>query len=155
MAALVRLGEAPHGVIALPGSLLLRRIGELIDEVRQQSHVALLPEQRAIGRFAVAARTSCLLVILLDRFRQRQVNHGAHGRLINPQAEGQRTHQDRDLVGHPALLVAPALIGIHLAVVGDRRDPVLGEEIHRLIHSRNGRGVDDHVAAGVRFKGLD
>ena len=155
MAARGGLGEAPHSVISLPGSLPFRRIGDTVDEMRQQSRIALLPEQDAIGRSAIAPRASGLLVILLDRLGQGKMNHRAHRGLIDPQPEGQCAHQHRDLVGHPALLVAPAPGGIHLAVVGNSRDPVLGQEIHRFIHPDNGGGVDDRVAVGVREQGLN
>jgi hypothetical protein len=58
MAAVPRFGKPAHGVISLPGALLFAGIGELLDEMRQQPDVTLLPEQRAIGRLSVAAGTA-------------------------------------------------------------------------------------------------
>ncbi len=83
MAAAVRFNESADGVVALPGALLLGRVGDLPDEVRQQASVALLPQQNAIRRKPVASGASRLLVILLDRFGQRKMNHGAHRCFIN------------------------------------------------------------------------
>ena len=72
MAAAGALDEAAHGVVALPGALLFRRILQLVDEIRQQAGVLGLPEQDAIGGQAVAAGAARFLVILLDGFGQRR-----------------------------------------------------------------------------------
>ena len=54
MAASLRFGETADYMIALPGALLFFPVGDLLDEVREQARIALLPEQNAISRLAVA-----------------------------------------------------------------------------------------------------
>src|SRR5258708_207827 len=75
MAASSRLGIPANFVIALPGALLFRRIGDLVDKIGQQSHVALLPQQDAISRLPIAPCASGLLIVLLDRLGQREMDH--------------------------------------------------------------------------------
>ena len=65
------LSEAANLVITLPRSLLLRGIVELVNEIRQQAHIAFLPQQNAIGGLPIASRAAGLLVVLLNGFRQR------------------------------------------------------------------------------------
>ena len=48
MAAFRGFHKPAHGVITLPGTLPLPRILQLLDEMRQQSGIALLPQQHAI-----------------------------------------------------------------------------------------------------------
>src|SRR5439155_16591391 len=91
--ALAGFGEPPHCVIALPGALFLSRVRELVDEMRQQPDVALLPQQRTVGRLAVASGAARLLIILLDRLRHREMNYSSHRRLVDSQSEGDRPDQ--------------------------------------------------------------
>src|SRR5258707_859790 len=51
-------------VVTLPRALFLQRISDLIDEVCQQSYIALLPEQDAVGGQAIPAGAAGFLVIL-------------------------------------------------------------------------------------------
>ena len=67
MTATRRIHEASDGVVTLPGALFLGRVADLLDEVRQQTGIAFLPQQQAIGWLAVATGASGFLVILLDR----------------------------------------------------------------------------------------
>ena len=62
--------KTANGVIALPGAFFLDRVGDLIDKVRQQCRVPLLPEQYAIRGVSITPGTSGFLVILLDGFGQ-------------------------------------------------------------------------------------
>src|SRR3989475_11008039 len=117
MPAALRFGKAADCAIALPGTLLLCRVGYLLDEVRQQAGITLLPEQKAISRKPVAPGAPRLLVILLNRFRQREMNHGAYGSFVDTQSESYGAHQHGHFVRHPAFLVAPSSAGIHLAVI--------------------------------------
>src|SRR5712692_9889733 len=149
MPATLRFGKAADCAIALPGTRLLCRVGYLLDEVRQQAGIALLPEQKAISRMPVAPGASRLLVILLDRFRQREMNHGAYGSLVDTQSESYGAHQHAHFVRHPALLVAPSSPGIHLAVICNGGNSLLLEEIHCPFDPGDRGGVDDDVAVRV------
>ena len=64
------LDEAAYLMVSLPGTFFLCCVGNLADEIRQQSHVPPLPQQKTIGRLAIAACTPGFLVVLLDRFWQ-------------------------------------------------------------------------------------
>src|SRR3989442_11296537 len=149
MPAALRFGKAADCAIALPGALLLCRVGYLLDEVRQQAGITLLPEQKAISQKPVAPGAPRLLIILLDRFRQREMNHGAYGSLVDTQSESYGAHQHAHFVRHPALLVAPSSAGIHLAVICDGGNSLLLEEIHCLFDPGDRGGVDDDVAVRV------
>src|SRR5690242_17457743 len=70
MTAFTRFGKAADFAIALPGLLLLGRIGDLLDEMRQQTGVFFLPKYQTIGRTAVPAGAARFLIVLLDRFGQ-------------------------------------------------------------------------------------
>src|SRR5712691_6669131 len=126
MPAALLFGKAADCAVALPGSLPLCRVGYLLDEVRQQAGITLLPEQKAISQKPVAPGAPRLLIILFDRFRQREMNHGAHGGFIDAEAERDRADQHAHSVRHPALLVAPPVVDLHLAVIRDGGNP------HRL-----------------------
>src|SRR5271169_863240 len=125
MAAAIRVDESPDGVIALPCPFLLGWVRNLSDEVRKQSRIAFLPEQNAICGKAVAPSSSRLLVILLDRLGQRQVNYGAHRGFVDSQSEGDRPDQHAYFVGHPAFLITPAEVRVHFPVICNRGNSLL------------------------------
>src|SRR5215469_12658797 len=62
--AALRLGESDDVAISLPGSILLRRVLDLINEIGEQRGVAFLPQQQAISGIAVAARAPGFLIVL-------------------------------------------------------------------------------------------
>src|SRR5579884_1966205 len=64
------LDESSDLVIPLPGPLFFCRVRDLVDKVRQQPDIALLPQQQTIRGLAIASCTPRFLVVLLDRFRQ-------------------------------------------------------------------------------------
>src|SRR5581483_6498646 len=70
MPAVLRLRKADDIAIALPGTVLLCRILNLVDEVRKQGGVLPSPKQHAVSRLAIASGASSFLVVLLDRLRQ-------------------------------------------------------------------------------------
>ena len=75
--AVMRIDEASNLVIALPRPLFFRGIGDLLDEVRQQAGVPLLPQQNANCRLSIATGAAGFLVVLLHRLGQRQMDYGA------------------------------------------------------------------------------
>ena len=98
---------------------------------------------------AIASGASRFLVILLDRFRQREMNHRAHRRLVDAQSEGDRAHQHAHFVRHPAFLIAPPQVAFHLAVISDGGNSCSSEEIHRLFNPGDGRRVNDDAAVRI------
>src|SRR6266849_3565591 len=92
LAALFGLHESLDFVVAVPSTFFFARIFDFADKKGVQARVFFLPEQKAIRGECVAAGSARLLVILLDTLRQREVNHCAHGRFINAQAEGHGAH---------------------------------------------------------------
>src|SRR5580704_2931117 len=70
--ALHILDKSPHRVVARPRALFLFQIIQLVDEIRQQPSILLLPQHHAVRRQPIASRASRFLVILFYRLRQRQ-----------------------------------------------------------------------------------
>ena len=149
MATLSRFDKAANLMVSLPGTFLLRTIGDLLDEVGQQSHIAPLPQQQTIGRRTIAACTTGFLVVLLDRFWQRKVNHGADRSLIDPQSKSDSADQNANLIRHPTFLIAAPRLSVHFAVIGDCGNAPLLEKIHGLLHAIDSGSVNDDVTAGV------
>ena len=127
-----RIHEVANGVVSLPGALLLPGVRGLFDEVSEQADVALLPQQNAIGRQTIASGATRLLVILFDRLRQREMNHGPDSGLIDAQAEGDGANEHAHLILHPAFLVDATCRSVHLSMVGQRGYSLSFEEGDRL-----------------------
>src|SRR5438067_11519150 len=87
MAATGCLSIMANVMVTLPGPLLFRRIGNLVNEICQQANVTSLPQQDAIRRLTIASGAARFLVILLHRFRQRQMDDGAHCCFINAESK--------------------------------------------------------------------
>ncbi len=81
--AAFRFDKTANDAIASPAALALGRIADLLDEMREQACVFFAPEQHAIRGKAIAPSASRLLVILLDGFRQREVDYGADGSFVD------------------------------------------------------------------------
>jgi hypothetical protein len=77
------VNKGADDVISLPSSLVFLGITELLYKMRQQPRIHLLPKQHAIRGTPIAPRAPSLLVILLNRFRQRKVNHRSHRGFID------------------------------------------------------------------------
>ena len=69
--ALLRLHKFPDNPVPLPRPVPLLRVQNLIGKKSQQPRIFFLPQQNAVRTRAVASGPACLLVILLNRFRQR------------------------------------------------------------------------------------
>ena len=154
MTTSVRFHEGAHHVVALPGSLTLRRVGDLLDKMGKQTGIALLPEQNAVRGLSVAARATRFLVVLLDRLGQGKVDHGSHGSFVDAQPKGYGPHQNAHLIGHPAFLVLSPQVGFHLPVVGNSGDSVVSQEVHRFFHAGDSRGIYDHAPDAVMAQAL-
>src|SRR5580693_923837 len=115
-------------MIALPASLLFRLVSEQADEIREKTRIAPAPEQNAIGGKPIPTGTASFLVILLDRFRQCEMDHGANGSLVDAETESNRANEDAHFVRHPSLLILATGFRFHLAVIRESRDVVLFEE---------------------------
>src|SRR4029077_1068434 len=146
MATTPRNRKVAYVPVALPCPLRFGWVSNLADKMRQQCRIALLPKQNAVGRLPVTPRPSGFLVVLLDRLGQRQMDNRPHRCLVDPQPEGDGSHQHAHLVGHPSLLSVPALCGLHFPVISDRGDAILFEHIHGLFYPRDGWGIDNDVA---------
>src|SRR5690242_1866171 len=98
MAAGPRFHEPANIVVTLPGTRFLGFVGQLVHEISQQAYVALLPKKQAVRRSTIATRAARFLVILLNRFRQREMNYGAHRGFIDPQAKSNRAKDRKSVV---------------------------------------------------------
>src|SRR6266404_9588780 len=146
LSALSGIYEFSYAVKALLASLLLHRFRNLAYEIFLPDEINTSPEKEAIGGKAVAAGAACFLVVLLNALRESEMNDGAHGGLVDSQAERHRADQDAHFVGHPLFLVFAAGAAFHLAVVADGGDAVLFEEIDGFSHASDGGRVDDDAA---------
>src|SRR6266446_2376771 len=146
LSALSGIYEFSYAVKALLGSLLLHRFRNLAYEIFLPDEINTSPEKEAIGGKTVAAGAACFLVVLLDTLRESKMNDGAHGGLVDSQAEGHGADQNTHFVGHPLFLVFAAGAAFHLAVVADGGDAVLFEEIDGFSHADDRGRIDDDAA---------
>ena len=81
------------------------------------------------------------------------MDHGAYRSFIDSQSEGQRAYQHGHLIGHPALLVAPPQVALHLSMISNRANSLLFQESYGLLDFVNGGRINNHVAAGILIEG--
>ena len=112
----------------------------LADEVRDEAAVGRRVEQHAAGGLSVAPGAAGLLVVALERGRQRPVPDRAHVRLVDAHPERGRRHHDAVVGGHEARLARIALGRAESRVVG------LGGEIGLA------QALGDVLAAGARAR---
>ena len=93
--------EVPDFVEALPGALFFLVIADLRNEKADSGLVALLPKQEAIGGVSVAASPARFLVILLDAFRQREVNYFTDAGLVDAKPKGDRANDNAHFIRRP------------------------------------------------------
>ena len=115
-----------------------------LDEEHVQTLVALLGEQQAARRAPVTSRAAGLLVVGLERARDRRVADGPHVGLVDAHPERVGGDDHLRLAGHEALLGRRPRAAVHAGVVDDR--PRLdgagqrsGEPLGRIPRA----GVDD------------
>jgi len=82
------------------------------------------------------------------------MNDGADAGLVDAEAESDGTDHDANFVGHPALLILAALVGIHFAVITDGGDAAFSEKIDGLFYFGDGGRVDDDTAALIVAEGV-
>ena len=150
-AAFPRLGVARHRLQAGLASRPLRRRA-FIDQRAAGDEIAPAEQQQAIGPQPIAARPADLLVVVLQALRQVVVEDEPHVGLVDPHAERDGRHHDRDLVAREKLLVVASRGVIHPRVV--RQDgPALRLQAGRqLIHAAPRAAVDDARVIAVRFQ---
>ena len=119
-----------------------------------QSLVPLLGEQKAPGRVAVSPGAAGLLVVGLERARDRRVADGPHVGLVDPHAERVRRDDHRDLATHEPLLgrrshraIEPCVVGEH--VLTQRVAQIDGQ----LLACRARAGVHDRGQGGALGQG--
>ena len=98
MAAAAALYKIADVTVALPGAVTLGGILKLIDEIREQAGILGLPEKDAIGGQPVPSCAAGLLINLLQRLRERKVDHRSHGRLVDAESECNGANQHMDFV---------------------------------------------------------
>jgi hypothetical protein len=122
----------------------------LFDEAALQRRVPSRIQQRALGRFAVAARAAGLLVVSLDASRDVRVHDVAHVWLVDAHAERVRRHQHRRLTGNEAPLRRGAVGCGHTGVVRQGAHARRRERCCRLLRVATCARVDDPGLAIVR-----
>ncbi len=151
----IAFGEFEHLMEAKSSPFFLVGILDLRDEVIGERRVPLLPKQEAIGRQAVTAGATSFLIILLDAFRQSEVDDFADVWLVDAEAKSESADSDGNFVGRPQELVATPLGSQHFSVVGDRSDAVCAEKVYDVFHSANRGGVNNGAAVAECAEGAE
>ena len=115
----------------------------LADEVRDQPAVGRRVEQHAAGGLAVAPGAAGLLVVALERGRQRPVPDGAHVGLVDAHAERGRRDHDAVVGGHEARLARVALGRAEARVVRLGGQVGLAQALGDVLAAGARAGVDD------------
>src|SRR5215212_4617968 len=98
---------------------------------------------------AVPARAPGLLVISFNAFRQIEMRHEPHIRLVDPHAERDGSdNYDAILVDEPVLM-AGAHSGVQSGMIRQRLDPGPGQGGRGILHLGARQAVDDAGAAWV------
>ena len=143
-AAFDRLAQGQHRVQM--GSLAAA-VGQVpgrgLDQLALLDHVLQAVGQPRAGRQPVPPGPAGLLVVPLDRAGQVQVGHEAHVGLVDAHPERDRGHHDQAVLPQEAGLVPGPGEGVQPCVVGQRGDPVGGQELSRLLHRGPRQAVDD------------
>src|SRR6185436_12028763 len=92
-------------IVALEEELVRPGIGERVEEDRAR-------------RLTVAASSTDLLVVALDRRRKRRVDDGSHIGLVDAHAEGGRRDDDVELAREESRLDGLARASVHARVIG-------------------------------------
>ena len=119
----------------------------VLDELPAHPDVREPVEHVRLGRPAVAPGAADLLVVGLDAARQVGMEDVAHVGLVDPHAEGDRGDDDHARLGHEKVLVRLAVRRIHAGVVGQRPDPVRGQQRRGLFGLPARQAVDDAALA--------
>ena len=115
-------------------------------------------QQYTVGFLSIPTSTSCLLVIALDRFGQREVNDESHIGLVNPALAGQSIKQQYLIDSHPKcdgsnhdlhltlppfVLYKRALRHRYLSMVEHRMDAVLLQHVGNILTFLLAEAVND------------
>ena len=119
----------------------------LPDEVRDEPAIGRRVEQHAAGGAAVAPCAAGLLVVALERRRQRPVPDGAHVGLVDAHPERRRGDHHAVVGGHEAGLARVALGRAETGVVGLGGEVGVAQALRDVLAARARAGVDDRRAA--------
>ena len=112
-------------------------------------HVALVVDEHAVGRRAVAPGAARLLVVALQVAGHVVVDDERDVALVDAHAEGVRGHHDGRAVKDEVLLVALALFGREARVVARGAHARFAQKVCDLLHVLAGGAVHDAALAGV------
>ncbi len=149
VAATPRIDKSREHPFSVPRSLAFCFVGDFPDEIFQQNVIPLLPKHHTIRRLTVAPCAPSFLVVLLNRLWQREMNHRAHGRLVDAQSKRDCADQHSHLVRHPALLILPAHRRFHLRVIRNRPETFFLQALNCFLDASNGWRIHDHATLGV------
>ena len=133
--ARLALDVAPDLAVLAPAVVLRLRVVDLVDEEDVQALVAVLGEQHAARRQAVAPAAPGLLVVGLERGRHRLVDHRPHVGLVDAHPECVGRDDDRRLAGHERALRLGARFALHPRVVGRHRSAELAARASAAVSS--------------------
>ena len=149
-AALRRLAQREHRVQVRGQPPPVRLVaGGGVDQPALLHHVGQAVGEPRGRRQPVPPGPAGLLVVALDRTRHVQVGHEADVRLVDAHPERDRGHHDQAVLAQEACLVGGAGTRVEPRVVRQRRYPLAGQELGRLVHRRPGQAVHDAGFARV------
>ncbi len=127
------------------------RAGGLVDHAALLHDVGQAIGHPGAGGLAVAPGSTGLLIIGLDAFRQIEMRHEAHVRLVDAHAERDGGNDDDAVLVDEAILVAGAQACIEARVIRQRSYTGLGQGISGVLDLGARQAIDDAGVSGVAF----
>ena len=147
-------GEAAHLLEQFHAALhhFRRRAGFFSASFHQappSNRVGRRVEQHAFSGQAVTPGAPGLLLVGLDRFWNRRVDHASDVAAIDPHAERNRRHHHVDFLGGEAILRAAAIVGFHSGMIGCGANAVARQVRRNLLGVFSADAIDDRRLALV------
>ena len=145
-------GEAAHFLEQLLAALHhFRRsagfFGASLHQAPPSNRVGRRVEQHAFSGQAVTAGAPGLLLVGLDRFRNRRVDHASDVAAIDSHAERNRRHHHVDFLGGEAILRAAAIVGFHSGMIRCGAHALARQVCRDLLGVFSADAVDDRRLA--------
>ncbi len=143
----LRLGKGRHHVELVLLHLQLLGILDVVEQAAHPADVGGIVEQQRLGRGAIAAGATGLLIVGFDVLGDVVVHHEAHVGLVDAHAECHRRHHYLDVILEESLLGLLALLERQTGMIGGRLAAVAGEPLGHLLHPVAAGAVDDAAVA--------
>ena len=139
-------GNPSIETLALDGFLFFRRFA-LFDLHSPQAHVVEAVKSEGVGRRAVPARSTDLLVISFDTLWQRRMADEPHVGFVDPHAEGDRRGHHHPVLLQEGILMLGSRRRIESGMIGQCVKPVLAQAFGHPVGGIAGGAIDDAAFA--------